>query len=263
MTSFIRELTDDEIASFRERGWAHLPRLIGEESIAVLRARAERRLEQSDAGGSGSAIDAAFGQDRDIADADEKFRDLAHSAGIGAAARRLLGAGEVRLQITNLLVKHQQGTGRHDAPTVFHQDFPWMPMDRSVMLTFWVALAPITAEMGSLRFRDGSHHAGLLGRSFVQDRDDLPSVYPWLADLPLVGGFDLEPGDATVHHALTVHGAPANTGDSPRLSFAATYFDAATLYTGAPYTQTDQLQPALDVNQAFDHPRFPLVPAGR
>ena len=180
-----------------------------------------------------------------------------------AAARRLLGASKVRLQITNLLVKQQRGTGRHDAPTVFHQDFPWMPMDRSAMLTFWVALAPITAEMGSLRFRDGSHRAGLLGRSFVRDGDDLPSVYPWLADLPLVGGFDLEPGDATVHHALTVHGAPMNTGDSTRLSFAATYFDAATLYTGAPYTQTDQLEPALTVNRAFDHPRFPLVPAGR
>lgn len=75
------------------------------------------------------------------------------------------------------------------------------------------------------------------------------------------GEFAMAPGDATVHHALTVHGACENLGASPRLSFTVTYFDADALYTGAPYKQTDELSPRLRVNEPFDRPRFPLLPA--
>jgi hypothetical protein len=261
--ALVRELTEDEITSFQERGWAHLPGLVGRSAVTDLLAKAELRLALNRNSDTNPVIDHAFGQDRDFAESDESFRALARGGDLGRAACRLLGAQAVRLQITNLLVKEPEGSGRHDAPTVYHQDFPWMPMDRSALLTFWVALAPVSAHMGSLRFRDGSHRRGMLGRSFVRAGDDLPSVHPWLEELDLVGGFDMEPGDATVHHGLTVHGAPKNTGRSTRLSFAATYFDATTLYTGAPYGQTDALEPALKVNQPFDHPRFPMLSSTR
>ncbi|MFD0851413.1 hypothetical protein ACFQ07_04245, partial [Actinomadura adrarensis] len=88
--------------------------------------------------------------------------------------------------------------------------------------------------------------------------DDALTQHPWLADLDLSEPFDLAAGDATVHSALVIHGAPENRRDRPRLSFTATYFDADTLYTGAPYGQTDDL--GLTVNKPFDHELFPVVP---
>ncbi|WP_344834586.1 phytanoyl-CoA dioxygenase family protein [Actinocorallia longicatena] len=250
----VRSVTEDEVAFFQENGWVHLPGLLPAGDAARLREIATVRLDSRERERR-SAVDRAFGQSRDIAESDPLFRELALSPVLGRSAARLLhGVAEVRVQVTNLLVKEPDGG---HGPTVFHQDFPWMPMDRSAMLTFWLALADVPAAMGSLRFRTGSHRHGLLGRSFVRDGDDQPSQHPWLTDLPLSDPLDLAAGDATVHHALTVHGSGENRRDTRRLSFTATYFDADALYTGAPYGQTDGL--GLTVNRPFDHPKFPKV----
>ncbi|MDL4774612.1 MULTISPECIES: phytanoyl-CoA dioxygenase family protein [Thermomonosporaceae] len=253
----VRDVTDDEIDRFRARGWARLPGLVGAGYVADLRDRALDRLGERRERFRNGFVDEAFGQDRDIARHDEAFAALALSPPLARNVRRLLtGVDAVRLQVTNLLVKEPAAAGGHGA-TVFHQDFPWMPMDRSSMLTVWLALGDVPADMGGLRFYEGSHRYGPLGRSFVREDDDALSQHPWLETLELSAPFDLAAGDATVHHSLVVHGAPANRRDLPRLSFTATYFDAAALYTGAPYGQTDGL--GLTVNEPFEHPRFPVV----
>ncbi|MGI5163481.1 phytanoyl-CoA dioxygenase family protein [Spirillospora sp. CA-253888] len=255
----VRTVTDDEIAHFRARGWARLPALVGADFVADLRERALERLGERRRGFRNSFVDQAFGQDRDIARHDDAFAALALSPTLAHNVTRLLvGVDAVRLQVTNLLVKEPAGDDGHGA-TVFHQDFPWMPMDRASMLTVWLALDDVPADMGALRFYERSHLYGPLGRSFVREDDDALSQHPWLETLELSEPADLAPGDATVHHSLVIHGAPANRRDRPRLSFTATYFDAGTLYTGAPYGQTDEL--GLTVNRPFDHPLFPVVPA--
>ncbi|MEU6037338.1 phytanoyl-CoA dioxygenase family protein [Actinomadura sp. NPDC047616] len=254
----VREVTDEEVARFREHGWAPLPGLVEPGFVAGLRERALDRLAGRRGRFRNGYVDRAFGQDRDIARHDEAFAALALSPRLGRNVIRLLtGVDAVRLQVTNLLVKEPAGGDGHGA-TVFHQDFPWMPMDRSAMLTVWLALDDVPADMGALRFYNGSHRYGSLGRSFVRDGDDALSNHPWLETLELSEPLDLAAGDATVHSALVIHGAPENRRDRPRLSFTATYFDAAALYTGAPYGQTDDL--GLKVNEPFDHPRFPVVP---
>ncbi|MFC6935621.1 phytanoyl-CoA dioxygenase family protein [Actinomadura yumaensis] len=263
----VRDVTDSEIGSFRERGWARLPGLVGADYVADLRERALERLGERRGRFRNNYVDQAFGQDRDIARHDEAYAALALSPALARNVRRLLvGVDAVRLQVTNLLVKEPAGNpGAAEGPpdghgaTVFHQDFPWMPMDRSSMLTVWLALDEVPADMGALRFYERSHRYGPLGRSFVREDDGALDQHPWLGELPLSEPFDLAAGDATVHHSLVIHGAPANRRDRPRLSFTATYFDAATLYTGAPYGQTDGL--GLAVNEPFDHPLFPVVPS--
>jgi ectoine hydroxylase-related dioxygenase (phytanoyl-CoA dioxygenase family) len=255
MAAPVRDVTEDEARSFHEDGWVRLPGLVARDLVERLRRRALDRLAARRRTRGTGFVDRAFGQDRDIAEHDEEFGALATAPALARGALRLLtGVDRVRLQVTNLLVKEP---GEH-GETVFHQDFPWMPMDTSAMLTVWLALADVPAEMGSLRFFTGSHRYGLLGRSFVREGDDALTRHPWLRDLQLSPPLDLSAGDATVHSALTVHGAQRNRRDTPRLSFTATYFDAAALYTGAPYGQTDGL--GLEVNRPFDHPRFPLVP---
>jgi hypothetical protein len=251
----VRAASDDEVSFFHDHGWVRLPALTDPGATAELRQRAIRYLDAREKRHQ-SLVDQAFGQSRDIADSDDAFRALSLSPVMGRNATRLLrGVEAVRVQVTNLLVKE---AGEH-AATEFHQDFPWMPMDRSAMLTVWLALVDVPADMGSLRFYSGSHRHGVLGRSFTRAGDDQLSQHPWIKELELSPPLDLAAGDATVHHALTVHGAPANQRDRPRLSFTVTYFDADALYTGTPYKQTDGLE--LEVNKAFDHPRFPCVGA--
>jgi hypothetical protein len=255
ISALVRDVTDHEVDFFRENGWARLPRLVEPGRVRVLRDRALGYLRARPRERT-TLVDRAFGQSRDIAETDDAFHELAFDPAMGRCATRFLrGVGRVRIQVTNLLIK-EPGDGGHGA-TEFHQDFPWMPMDRSAMLTVWLALVDVPAEMGSLRFCNGSHRSGTLGRSFTRDGDDQLTQHPWLKELELSPPLDLKAGDATVHHSLTVHGAGANRVDTPRLSFTVTYFDADALYTGTPYRQTDGL--GLQVNRPFDHPRFPVV----
>lgn len=255
MNEIVRAVTDDEVGFYREHGWVRLPRLIDPRHAATLRERAEPLIEPV-GGPPSSDVDRAFGQRRYLAEKDAAFGAVAFGAEMGSNASRLLvGDKRIRVQIDNLLVKEPAGGGHGE--TRFHQDFPWMPMDRSSMLTVWIALVDIPAAMGSMRFYDGSHRYGTLGRTFVRDGDDAPNQQPWLAELGTSPPLDLAPGDATVHDCLMIHGAPANRTDAVRVSYAITYFDADALYTGTPYAQTDEL--GLTVNEPFDHPRFPLV----
>lgn len=254
----VRGLTDEETAFYREHGWVHVPQLVDRKLVRRLAAKATE-LHRPTGAVSVTAVAEAFGQNRGLAAVDEDFSAAVYSPVMAGNASWLLpGHPPVRLQIDNLLVKEPAG-GTHSA-TTFHQDFPWMPMDRSSMLTVWLALVDIPASMGSLRFYDRSHAFGVLGRSFVRPADDALTQHPWLADLELSPPLDLRAGDATIHSALTIHGAAANEHDRPRLSYAWTYFDAATQYTGAPFAQTDGL--GLTVNEPFDHPEFPVVPTG-
>jgi hypothetical protein len=184
-----RSATRDEVSFFAEHGWVRLPGLVGPGLVDILRLRAQARLTASGDVDAPTLTDQVFGQDRDVAEVDDEFRRLAHHPAMAANAVALLGTAErLRVQITNVLVKEPRGRGRHSAAMVFHRDFPWMPMDRSSMLTVWVALAPGAPDMGPVRFYDRSHRHGLLGRSFVRPGDYTPSHHPWLGSLPIVGG---------------------------------------------------------------------------
>jgi ectoine hydroxylase-related dioxygenase (phytanoyl-CoA dioxygenase family) len=109
-----------------------------------------------------------------------------------------------------------------------------------------------------MRFLSRSHQQGVLGRSFVgEEEGDILDSQPWLRRLELSPPIDLEAGDATVHHTLTVHGAPEKQTATRRLSVAASYFDADALYTGAEFAYTDDL--GLKVDAPLEHPRFPEI----
>ncbi|MET7393977.1 phytanoyl-CoA dioxygenase family protein [Dactylosporangium sp. NPDC005572] len=255
MTDPVRRLSDEEVEFYTEHGWLYAPALVSGDLIERLAAKAHE-LHRPSGAVSVSAVAQAFGQNRGLAEVDTDFAQPVFSPVMADNAARLMpGTPQVRLQINNLLIKEPAG-GTHGA-TQFHQDFPWFPMDRAVMLTVWMALVDTPADMGSLRFYDRSHRYGPLGRSFVRDGDAAVEQHPWLGDLELSPPLHLKPGDATIHTALTVHGAAPNVHTSPRLSFAWTYFDAGTLYTGSPFKQTDDL--GLRINEVFDHPDFPIV----
>jgi phytanoyl-CoA hydroxylase len=102
-----------------------------------------------------------------------------------------------------------------------HQDNYYFNLVPANVLTIWVALDPIDEENGCLRFVRGSHKDGvrphsrssILGFSqHIADYDDLK------ADEVVV---KLNPGDASVHHANTIHRADANVStERNRRAFA-------------------------------------------
>lgn len=263
-----RSVTEEECAFYQEHGWVKLPGLISAETAERLQAEAER-LASAEATGDleakGKAYSAQAHQFQSVvapSESSDLFRSLSYSRALGLVAARLMstpltGPRKARRAFDSILVKLPSDTDASEG-TRWHQDRAYFPFDRDGALMMWIALVPMTADMGTLRFVDGSHRLGLFGRHQHIEGGDALQAFPAVAEkYPLAPPLDMRPGDATVHDALTFHSAAANVTDRARWAVAQGYFPADTLYTGQPHGNFDKL--GLTINEPLDHPELPIV----
>ena len=264
----MREVTDDEAAFYHEHGWVKLEGLIAPELAAEMLAQvrdtvaeAEAELVQGHVDG-GRIRDRADRRDWHFIGRDagiEPFRSLVYSAEIGRNARKLIGRDVAVNYHADLMgVKMPEGHAA-SKPTGWHQDWVNFPFDRVGMLTFWIALEDMPPERGVMRFLSGSKAEGPLGKMGLLGGKEVIEYYPELLErYEMSPAFGLKAGDATVHNAVTVHGAPANTTDQPRWAFITSYHPADTCYTGAPhYIFSPDI--GLEVGKPIAHERFRVV----
>ena len=283
MTNLVREdttiaarnVTDEECAFYFEHGWVHLPNLINADDAELLRSEAERLMIRD---GEIRSNIKRVGNDRDEglrghqmgqfnvfnepSNESEAFRRIYDSRSVGHVAARFLsapwtGPRKARRIANTLFVKGPQSTSSSNS-TGWHQDRPYFPFDRDPMIMLWIALAPVTPEMGSLRFIDRGNKVASMGRYSHVECQDMVDAYPALAaHCGISPPITLKAGDATLHDALTPHAAGPNLTQDIRWGLAMTYFPSEALYTGAPHRSFDGL--GLTVNEPFDHPAFPIL----
>ena len=99
-------------------------------------------------------------------------------------------------------------------PSPWHQDNAYWCLEPAIGLTIWIALDACDATNGGLTYLVGSHLGGL----FAHQPSHAPGSSQTVADLPHLDHVTvaLEPGDALVHHCLTIHGSAANTSGTAR-----------------------------------------------
>jgi ectoine hydroxylase-related dioxygenase (phytanoyl-CoA dioxygenase family) len=242
-TAPVRPVTDEEVEAFWRDGVVCLRGILPLDVVAAMAEPVERALahqatdlsEMGDAlaaAGAEAAVDDAVtasgtgrgrfraGTDHWVDDAD--FRDFALRSPLGELVATLLRSERVRLYEDSVLVK-EPGTRER---TAFHQDMAYFHLDGEQVCTTWVPLDPVTEETGAVRFVVGSH----LDRTAYR-----PNLFVTTMALPGTEGhdvpdhfatsgggggrivsFDTVPGDVTVHHARTIHGAPGNASASRR-----------------------------------------------
>jgi len=110
-------------------------------------------------------------------------------------------------------------------PTPPHQDGNYFMLDPNEALTFWLPIDPVDEENGCIRYVRGSHQRGMrhhersnvFGFSLgitdygVEDENNETSVR-------------LQPGDAAIHHSMTIHRTDANPSDRPRRAIGLIYY---------------------------------------
>jgi ectoine hydroxylase-related dioxygenase (phytanoyl-CoA dioxygenase family) len=185
---------------------------------------------------------------------DPAFTEPALAPAMVRGVRRLLGRDRPIRVYHDIFMCKLPDNGSTDTP--WHQDSPNFPIDRNA-LTVWIALDEITPDQGSLQFFSGSHRCGLLGKIPPTPDVDLFDEYPELARFPISAPHHMRPGDATVHHGLTVHGTGANNAGRERWSFAVAYFPGDARYNGAPNHDCDGFD--LKMGHTIGHPSFSLV----
>lgn len=255
----IREITDEEVDFYRENGWAKLDGLLDPSLAAALLEQAKELMGVS---GDDAPVEKNTGRMTDVKMAafytnpgreNDLFREVARSPRLAASAKRLINQGALRLFSDSIICK-VKATGEASGDTKWHQDGVMLPIDRAFGGGFWIPFVEVTPDMGSLQYLSGSHHERPLGRYQVLD-DPTPE---WLFEkYEMSPAFHLQPGDALAHDALTFHGASENTTDRNRWAWTTQRFPAASLYTGAANSRTDNI--GLTVNKPLDHEWFPIV----
>jgi hypothetical protein len=240
IAAMVREVTEDEVAFYREHGWVKLPGLIAPELAEELRRVGEER----------HALDAELEPAERRAhhclalNADaEPYPSFVLSEVMGRSAQRLID--RTRLAYDDVPALYRMDDFVFRPPTEpeetrqgWHQDSPEHGTDRMGEMKFWIALHDITAERGPMRFVDRSHRDGPLGSVLNDDYAlhehyrDLLDVYPRLAER-ITPPMEYRIGDATAHDGYTVHGSLPNRTDGPRLSHIIEYAPADTRFWNA------------------------------
>lgn len=266
----LRVLTAEQVRRFRVDGFLKLEGLIAGDELARLREVCVGTEDRPRSGLVGQGSD----DPRFAYHADERYRRMWSNvfdlrlelAEVQRLVHRLADVArdlvdeDVRVFWDKTFVKPPITEGTRES--VWHQDFPYNPIDRRGMLTVWVALEDVPVESGALRFVPGSHRLGPLGRLDLVGDDIGVDGLLRPEDRSLVGdpvAVPLRAGDATVHDALTLHGAGPNTTNRPRRAWTVVYLPASTRYTGGPHPQAGINELELVPFSTFDHDRF-LIP---
>ena len=112
-----------------------------------------------------------------------------------------------------------------DHPTPPHQDNFYINLDPPP-LTMWLAMDPVDAENGCLRYCTGTHREGLRPHARTQVLGFSQGISDWnKEDESREVQVFLEPGDLAVHHGELIHRAdPNRTTDRHRRAFALVYY---------------------------------------
>ena len=197
---------------------------------------------------------------------DPVIRSFVYDSGIAGMVGELLGATSTRLYFDHTLVKEPNTT----APTPWHQDIPYWPFLGKQIGPAWVALTSTTVAASSLEFIRGSHKwdnyyapegfDDSVTWTAEFDGPKVPDIDAARDDYDIVG-FDVEPGDALIFSAWTLHGAPSNAGDNRRAAFSTRWLGDDSSW--APHPGCDPTVTQDDVSVApgdypADDDRFPI-----
>ncbi len=219
------EIDDDTVRSFQQKGHCVVRGVCPPEAIgawrevlleAAMRHSTENRpLEERDAYGR------AFLQITNLWQRQESVRPFVLARRFAAVAARLLGVDRVRLYHDQAIIKEPGG-----GPTPWHQDQFYWPLDTDRTITLWMPLAEATPEMGTMEFADGSHEDGFveIGEQISEFSEAFFEGYVRGRRFPVTPGRRMAAGDATFHLGWTLHRAPGNATDRPRVAMTIIYF---------------------------------------
>lgn len=216
-------LSPEQIEFFRENGYLAGVRILTDEQVEILRGELEHLMNPAHEGRelfheyhSNESADPnrvlfhALGAWR----VKPGFHDLLWNPAFLVPASQLLG-GAVRFWHDQLFCK----PARHGGVVSWHQDYSyWTRTTPLAHLTCWIGLDDSTRENGCLHYVPGSHQwpdlpKGILAGDLESSRRSLPEE---LQEKFQPVAIELKKGQASFHHARTMHGSGANDTPKPR-----------------------------------------------
>ena len=208
------DATPEQIAQYRELGYALLGRIADEHEVAELVAE-EKRFR----------LPIAYGGQRNqtlfvnvqLCHRSEPVRRFCTSGRHIRVVRELMGPN-VCLTHQQFLTKLPDGADqRSDIP--LHQDNGYGRLEPMTDVTIWTALVDSDERNGGLWIAPGSHRLGLVEHGKAQLNPVLREVTTEVLAVPV----PLRAGEAVAFSGLTLHGSGPNRTRAPRPAFFVRY----------------------------------------
>jgi len=241
-------VSDRTVASYRERGFVHIPAVLTPAETEHYR---DAVITYRDRGETLNPDSSMFAQYLDVWQQDDTLAALTRHPRLAAIAQRLADA-PLRLWHDQLLIKDPYKS----VPTEFHQDQPFWPHRGGGIraLTAWIALVDVPVERGCMTFMPGSQHKTGLPVQNPHDHQSLNQIWPesqWQERVTI----PLRAGDCTFHDSWTAHTANANDTDRARIAHTTIYMHTDTTFDGRPHPVTSPMD--LEPGAPFPDQRFP------
>lgn len=233
-------VTDEQIAFFRENGFLRIERITTDEEIEWLggvydRLFSERADEEKGKyfdlagrrGHSGrEALPQVLGPENKV----PELRETIHFRNARKLAARLLGVDEAQINGGGHMILKPPLYG---SETPWHQDEAyWNPDVIPHSLSVWMPLDPATVESGCMQFIPGSHKGEILWHRHINNDPLIHGLVTDEADQSKAVACPIPAGGATFHHCRTLHYAGPNKTDGPRRAYI--------LVLGAPPKKRDK-----------------------
>ncbi len=192
------------------------------------------------------------------------FRAAVLDSPAAEAACRLMRASRVNVFYDHLMVKEPGAISR----TPWHQDLNYWPVEGEQVCSVWIAFDPVDRSNGAMEFVAGSHRSGRRYQPFdfrhadaveTDEFEPLPDVDAHRGEFRILT-WDLEPGDAVVFSALTLHGAAGNaTRDRRRRALSIRYTGDDVRFVKRKKMIRLLRDPGLHVGDRMDCELFPVA----
>ena len=217
-------ISEEQVVSFRERGFIKLKDVLSPEVIAYFGAEFTRLVHASNKQTlpmeERNTYQKAFIQIGNLWQMSDLVRTFVSGKRLPRIASELLGTRGVRTYHDQALYK--EGGGGF---TPWHADEYYWPLATEKCCTVWIPLQETPLEMGPLAFAEGSHRF-TFGRDLKISDESESQIQKALADAnyrTVQEPFDL--GEVGFHYGWTFHRAEGNETDQPREVMTIIYMD--------------------------------------
>ena len=279
-----RSITQSEISSFASDGVVHLPDIVEKDWIELLGLSLQQMLNDPKMFADLTALSSDLNETQSLAalteneikggrflsgvdhwKEDKNFAAFAKISPLPSIVAELMNSKKVYLYEDSVLIKEPDTAEE----TVFHQDLGYFHLEGESICTVWVPLDHVDHETGSVVYLRSSHKNKKVFKPnwFVVNEPlpdtkgkDLPNIEIDDKKLDLVR-FDTKPGDLVVHHALTLHGAGANSSAArQRRAVSVRYCGDDSTYKIRPGAPKKPHHENIRTGEpVVDHPDCPLV----
>jgi len=220
-----KALSQEQVEQYHREGYVSPVRIISPAEAAACRQRLEALEEEMGGRFKGTARTKFY----------LRYRwawELATNKAMLDAAEDLLGS--------DILLYHNTTWLKREADQSYvswHQDNIYIGIDPCELLSFWIALTPAAEENGCMQVLPGTHKLGQLplNEPDLGDHNMLPSGMIADFDYSTVApvSMPLAPGEASIHHAFTLHGSLPNVSNQRRMGITFMYMPAHVGQKGA------------------------------